>query len=549
MISDNYDDIDDPAAIDIADLTEEEIIGAMVDVDDMDLDEDVSAIEAVGENDQGTKLNLDDEIKEVKYEQKQESQTEPNRDETDIRPQPLNAINPVDEILKKVYGIVKPICENVDISCEWQRNNTVQSGYIKIFNPKTDKFSPFFPTLNLIIYDTDGSLFIKLFYQQCKVFKKSVVKDASNLLNKPEEYIAIVTLLASFISELSLHKYQPCQGAFEKNKIINNYPRGMYGHPRYQNLLTEKQGDRIVYRTMDCNLLTEKGNTRCSPCSDFYFEIFGMPKVTGKMQKNHTSAIMGILRDSSMGRLTFAEIFQRVSDMQRIKKIPPGYEKIILNTLMREEAFKESKQGDVTYWEINSAKVSKTEDLQVLKTINDPQDTNSIYKSSQKKRKVSDNTTNNAKEKVALVHPVPSLIEKTPPSRVTNVSAEKLTVQQVQHIQKPIPTHLLSRVVLKENQVFKINQPKNTETKHCETSSEQESFNSTNISGPIVQPVMNLNSIFETKTNLGLVFTSSVETPHSPSKKSSRARDQQINRKFNPARIESTKTGTVVKYW
>ena len=390
------------------------------------------------------------------------------------------------------------------------------------------------------------SLFIKLFYQQCKVFKKSVVKDASNLLNKPEEYIAIVTLLASFISELSLHKYQPCQGAFEKNKIINNYPR-------YQNLLTEKQGDRIVYRTMDCNLLTEKGNTRCSPCSDFYIEIFGMPKVTGKMQKYHTSAIMGILRDSSMGRLTFAEIFQRVSDMQRIKIIPPGYEKIILNTLTREEAFTESKQGDVTYWEINSATVSKTENLQVLKTINDPQDTNSINKSSQKKRKVSDNTPNNAKEKVALVHPVPSLIEKNPSSRVTNDNAEKLTVKQVQHIQKPIPAHLLSRVVLNENQVFKINQHKNTETKPCKTSSQQESFYSTNIAGPIVQPVLNLNSIFEGSSlktkQIGLVFPSTVETPHSPSKKSSRARDQQINRKLNPARIESTKTGTVVKYW
>ena len=69
--------------------------------------------------------------------------------------------------------------------------------------------------------------------------------------------------------------------------------------------------------------------------------------------------------------------------------------------------------------------------------------------------------------------------------------------------------NMIGATSLNENQVFKINQHKNTETKPCKTSSQQESFYSTNISGPIVQPVLNLNSIFEgssLKTKLGLVF-------------------------------------------
>ena len=234
MVSEDHEDIDDPAALDIGlDLTEEEILDAMGDVEDMNLDEDISVIGADGEKDEGSPLKLknpdsnnensnddmDAEINEIIDEQNQQNDDQANREETEVRPEPMSTFSQVDEILKKVYGIVKPICESVYISCEWKRSIKDQSGFIKVFNPMTDMYSPFFPLLHLIIYDRDGSLFIKLLYQQCKLFKKSEVKDALSRLNKSEEYIAIVTILASFISELSLNKYQPCQGTVEQSEI------------------------------------------------------------------------------------------------------------------------------------------------------------------------------------------------------------------------------------------------------------------------------------------------------------------------------------------
>ena len=140
MVSEDHGDIDDPAALDIGlDLTEEEILDAMGDVDDMNLDEDISVIAADGEKDEGSPLKLknpdsnnensNDDIdaeyksddKEIN-EQNQENYDQANREETEVRPEPLSTISHVDEILKKVYGIVKPICESVYISCEWKRS-------------------------------------------------------------------------------------------------------------------------------------------------------------------------------------------------------------------------------------------------------------------------------------------------------------------------------------------------------------------------------------------------------------------------------------------
>ena len=555
MISENYEDIDDPASIDIGEITEEEIIAAVDDAEDIDLDEDISAFEAVGERDQELETintensnndnnsesysNNDDAIEEVLDKQKKENDAEANRDETEIGPEIQSTESSVDEILRKVYGIVKPICESVDISCEWLGRDTDKSGFIKIFNPKTDKMSPFFPTLHLIIYDIDGILFIKLFYQQCQVFKKSVIKDALSLLNKPEEYIAIVSILASFISELSVNKYQPCQGVFEKNQIIRDYPA-------YQNLLTEKQGNRILYRTIECNLLTETEtgnncNSRCLQCSSYYFEIFG------KLNKNpHKIQILGVFRDSNMGKLTFDEIFQRVSARCQKKKqgLPSGYKTIIQETLLREEVFKESKQGSVTFWEINSA---KTDDIKDLKSIFHGQNT----KSNQKKMSLSD------KPKIIQLenNDVVPTLKNYLPSPAKNVNTDQVPLQQfVQNMQKPTPTHLLSRVVMKKTPDLENYQPTGIKIM---SSSQQESFNFNNTTVNSVKPVLNLNSIFEgsksTHKQIGLeILPNTIKNP--PSKNSfkraeAKKRKCLENIPSNPARIVSARTGTIVKYW
>ena len=586
MISEDHEDIDDPTSLDLGlELTEEEIFDAMGDDDDMDIDEEVSVIEADGEKDQGSTLlenpestnensnenskddkgaefNSDDnEIIEVTDEQKQENCDQANRDETEIRPVPLATTSPVDEILKKVYGIVKPICESVDISCEWKRSSTDHSGFIKVFNPKTDEYSPFFPLLHLIIYDSDGSLFIKLFYQQCKVFKKSEVKDALSRLNKSEEYIAIVTILASFISELSLNKYQPCQGTFDQNTIkdVKNMPRN---NP-FQNLLAEKQGNRMVYRTMNCNLLAERGNTKCSQCSEIYSVLFG------QTHSLYSAQIMEVMKNSRMERMTFYEIVQMMQTKDHTHmKIPL----LIQRALMRDEAFKKSKHEGVTYWEINSAVDSQSENKTKgqEKIINDEQNPNSapkakdnniIYKSIQKKRTLSEKSKTNpsenkAIEKIILRHPLPSL-QKT---HLVKKGVEGTVLVQGQHIQRPIQANLLSRVVMKKDLVLKNNPTQSTENIPFQTSSQQASFNTGNISGPTVRPVLNLNSIFERGNSkpkvIGReVFPNTVLTLQPSSQNPLQENEQQnkITRlekaSFNQARIVSTRTGNVVKYW
>ena len=597
MVSEDHEDIDDPAVLDIGlDLTEEEILDAMGDVDDMNLDEDISVIGADGEKDEGSPLNLnhdsnnensnddidveynsdDKEINEIIDEQNQENYDQANREETEVRPEPPSTISQVDEILKKVYGIVKPICESVYISCEWKRSIKDQSGFIKVFNPMTDMYSTFFPLLHLIIYDRDGSLFIKLFYQQCKLFKKSEVKDALSRLNKSEEYIAIVTILASFISELSLNKYQPCQGTIEQSEIeVKNISNPRNQIQIIQNLLTEKQGNRKVYRTMNCNLLTEKGNNKCSECSTCYYEIFEQAHIL------FSSQIMGVLRDSRLKGMTFNDIFQSLfSRYYKHRKKSPQFVALIQETLIKDESFKEDRKEGVTYWKSKYLAISsknKAREKIILghpltsikdsKNINNEQNTNSVPKdkipfyngnAGQKKwilpEKANPLEYITAIEKIVRP-PLPSLQNN---HLVKNGFGDKVSVQG-QDLQKPIHAHVLSRVVMKKNEKNK-QQPQSTEKMPFQSSSQQATFNPDNVPGPTVRPVINLNSIFErghSKPKLigREVFLSTVATLQSPSHNSVPEKEQQNKGKhientlLNQARIVSTKTGNVVKYW
>ena len=119
-----------------------------------------------------------------------------------------------------------------------------------------------------------------------------------------------------------------------------------------QNLLTEKQGNRKVYRTMNCNLLTEKGNTKCSECSACYYEIFEQVHIL------FSSQIMGVLRDSRLKGMTFNDIFQRLSSRYyKHRKKSPQFVALIQETLIKDESFKEyrkegklSGDGEIEDW-------------------------------------------------------------------------------------------------------------------------------------------------------------------------------------------------------
>ena len=195
--------------------------------------------------------------------------------------------------------------------------------------------------------------------------------------------------------------------------------------------------------------------------------------------------------------------------------------------------------------------------------INNEQNTNSVpkdkipfYNAGQKKWILPEKTNPldyiTAIEKIVRP-PLPSLQNN---HLVKNGVGDKVSVQG-QDVQKPIHAHLLSRVVMKKNEKNK--QTQSTENMPFQSSSQQATFNPDNVPGPTVRPVINLNSIFErghSKPKLigREVFLSTVATLQSPSHNSVPEKEQQnkgkhIENTLNQARIVSTKTGNVVKYW
>ena len=164
-------------------------------------------------------------------------------------------------LLSKIFNILRPLCHSVNLICEMKRSSLNNSDFVKIYNPLSDKYFKFFPTLHLIIFISKGNLFLRLFLEHKKVFKESFVKNINDQLSNPDEYLGIVTVLSAFLSELSATKYELCPGAFDER----NY-HGDFSDINIRTVLIENEDSKIIYRSRQCYLLV-KDSTKCNSCS------------------------------------------------------------------------------------------------------------------------------------------------------------------------------------------------------------------------------------------------------------------------------------------
>ena len=167
-----------------------------------------------------------------------------------------------DTVLATIFNIVNPLCQSVNINCERLKCSSDNSDFLKIYNPLSDKYFKFFPTLQLIICIENETLFLRLYLQQKKLFKESCIVNIKEQLSNPEEYFGIVSVLSDFLSELSASKYEVCPGAFDECSFD-----GDISSVELKSVFIEHVEAKIIYRSRQCHMLTKDGNdVKCKSC-------------------------------------------------------------------------------------------------------------------------------------------------------------------------------------------------------------------------------------------------------------------------------------------
>ena len=167
------------------------------------------------------------------------------------------------DLLKKIEEIIKPLCDTVQLTLEKKICSFDKSEFLKIYNPLSDQYFKFFPSLHLIIHIESGNMNIKLFFEHRRVLRETNVSSLASHLSIPEEYLGTVTLLSSFLSELCARKYDVCHGAFDEETF-----EGDFGQVDLRSVLIESGDNHIIYRARQCHLLISKGSTSCQACQD-----------------------------------------------------------------------------------------------------------------------------------------------------------------------------------------------------------------------------------------------------------------------------------------
>jgi hypothetical protein len=172
----------------------------------------------------------------------------------------------VENGLRRVYEVLKPLCDanHLDIVLG------PSSNHLKISNPVPDQYLKFFPNLQLIICTEEENLRVQLYHLHHKLFKEAVVNKYKESFTNPDKYLGLVTVFSSFLTELSIDRYDFCQGAFEETNFV-----GDFSVVNIKTVFIDTLMENIVYRSRSCNYLVKRisdsggsGVGMCEACSE-----------------------------------------------------------------------------------------------------------------------------------------------------------------------------------------------------------------------------------------------------------------------------------------
>lgn len=174
----------------------------------------------------------------------------------------------VENDLRRVYELLKPLCDVNHLNIVL--GSSSGGDHLKISNPTPDQYLKFFPNLQLIIHTVGENLSLQLFSLHHRLFKETLMKRYKEAFSNPDQYLGLITLFSSFLTELSTDRYDFCQGAFEETNFV-----GDFSVVDIKTVFIDTVKEDVVYRSRSCSYLAKRisdsggsGVGMCEACSE-----------------------------------------------------------------------------------------------------------------------------------------------------------------------------------------------------------------------------------------------------------------------------------------
>ena len=163
-------------------------------------------------------------------------------------------------IMGKVYEILKSVNIEYNIVVAAKKTIFEKEGisFLEIYNSLAEKSFIFFSSLHLIIYEKNGALFMKIFYQQRKLIKERRIFDVD--VNQ----VDLKAIIIDFLQQVSPGNFKECQGSLLLGSV-----------EKAETIFIELTDSGVVYRSRECQYLVKSNdkykNQVCQPCMKLFF--------------------------------------------------------------------------------------------------------------------------------------------------------------------------------------------------------------------------------------------------------------------------------------
>ena len=183
---------------------------------------------------------------------KKEKDSKPVKEE-EVKPTDPKAPIVIENSLRLVYDTLKILSKKFNFIVSARRTiyRREELTLLEVYDPMAEKSHDYFSSFHLIVFEREGNLVLKIFYQQRKLVNET-------RLSKNVDPTILNEILMEYLKEISPGTKKTCKGAFDET--MENV-----GFIDYKSVLIEGNASNVVYRSRKCKTVIDKGII-CDAC-------------------------------------------------------------------------------------------------------------------------------------------------------------------------------------------------------------------------------------------------------------------------------------------
>ena len=174
-------------------------------------------------------------------------------EEEEVKPTDPKAPILIENSLRLVYDTLKILSKKFNFIVSARRTiyRREELTLLEVYDPMAEKSHDYFSSFHLIVFEREGNLVLKIFYQQRKLVNET-------RLSKNVDPTILNEILMEYLKEISPGTKKTCKGAFDET--MENV-----GFVDYKSVLIEGNATNVVYRSRKCKTVIDKGII-CDAC-------------------------------------------------------------------------------------------------------------------------------------------------------------------------------------------------------------------------------------------------------------------------------------------